>query len=141
MIHSTNRMIRNISWMQFYCDIEERKKQYLNFPELFPKTLLDIAMFTATQLFTLFSMGRTFSISLLWGLIWQQWRPPTFVDACWTFMEAKEWRWAQWGTVWCISAVDHLHCCRFLSTVCRLLFTAGENAQLIVVNVLKNSVL
>ena len=38
-----------------------------------------------------------------------------------------------------ISAVGHLHWC--MSAACRLLFTAGENAQLMVVTTLKNSVL
>jgi len=43
----------------------------------------------------------------------------SFTDVCWTFLEDKEWMWAQWGSGWCISAVatateDHLCCCRFL---------------------------
>ena len=46
---------------------------------------------------------------------------------------------------WCISAVataGQLRWCRFfISTACRLLFTAGENAYLITVPMLKNSVL
>ena len=30
--------------------------------------------------------------------------PLTFSDACWMFMETKQWMWAQWGGGWCISA-------------------------------------
>jgi len=28
-----------------------------------------------------------------------------FTDACWTFMEKKQWMWAQWGSRWCVSAL------------------------------------
>ena len=45
--------------------------------------------------------------------------PLTFVDACWTLMDTKQWMWAQWGGGWCASAVvatrvGQLHWCRFL---------------------------
>ena len=29
----------------------------------------------------------------------------TFIDACWTFTETKQWILAQWGDGWCVSAV------------------------------------
>ena len=50
--------------------------------------------------------------------MWNKWHPLTFTDACWTFMGPKQWRWAQWGTGWCISVVatviEHSICwCRF----------------------------
>jgi len=46
--------------------------------------------------------------------MWKKWHPLTFIDACWTFMETKQWMWAQWGSRWCFSAmaivtVGHLH--------------------------------
>ena len=28
----------------------------------------------------------------------------TFTDACWMFIEAEQWMWAQWGSGWCVSA-------------------------------------
>jgi len=28
--------------------------------------------------------------------IWKKWHPLAFIDAFWTFLEAKEWMWAQW---------------------------------------------
>ena len=31
--------------------------------------------------------------------------PLTFTDACWMFMETKQWMWAQWGGGWYVSAV------------------------------------
>ena len=31
--------------------------------------------------------------------------PLTFISACRTFMETKQWIWAQWGAEWCISVV------------------------------------
>ena len=31
--------------------------------------------------------------------------PMTFIDACWTFTETKQWMLAQWGGGWCVSAV------------------------------------
>ena len=45
--------------------------------------------------------------------------PLTFIDACWTFLETKQWMWAQWGSRWCISAlaVCHLHWCRYLQAL------------------------
>ena len=37
----------------------------------------------------------------------------------WSYMETKQWVWAQWGGEWCVSAVvtvsvGHLHWCRLL---------------------------
>ena len=77
--------------------------------------------------------------------VWKKWHPLIFSDTCWTSMKTKQWMWAQWGGGWCISAavtatVDHLHWYRFfLSVACRLLFIIGENPQVIVVTMLKNS--
>ena len=31
--------------------------------------------------------------------------PLAFTDACWMFLETKQWMWAQWGNGWCVSAV------------------------------------
>jgi len=31
--------------------------------------------------------------------------PLTFINACWMFMETKQWIWAQWGSGWCVSVV------------------------------------
>ena len=31
--------------------------------------------------------------------------PVTFIDACWMFMETKQWMWAQWSSGWCVSSV------------------------------------
>ena len=53
------------------------------------------------------------------------WIPPcgkkmhslAFINACWMLIETKQWMWAQWGGVWCISAVvtaGHLCLCWFL---------------------------
>ena len=52
-------------------------------------------------------------------LWWKKWHPLTFMDACWIFMDTKQWMWAQWGSGWCISAVvtatvGHLYWYRFL---------------------------
>ena len=38
--------------------------------------------------------------------VWKKWQSLTFFDACWMFMETKQWVWAQWGDGWCISAVS-----------------------------------
>jgi len=62
-----------------------------------------------------------------WGTVWQnggwhesmdeakvchwippcgkKWHPLTFTDACETFVETKQWVWAQWGSGWCVSEV------------------------------------
>ena len=43
-----------------------------------------------------------------WNLIppcRKKWHPLTFTDACWMFLETKQWMWAKWGSGWCISAV------------------------------------
>ena len=37
--------------------------------------------------------------------LWKKWHPLTFINVCWTFIETKQWMWAQWGSGWCISAV------------------------------------
>ena len=78
--------------------------------------------------------------------MWKKWHPLTFTDACWTFMETKQWMWAQWGVGVHFSSGDSdsgspplLQI--FTSPACRLLFIAGENAELMVVAVLKMSVL
>ena len=34
----------------------------------------------------------------------KKWRPLTFIGACWTFTEMKQWMWAQCGGEWCVSA-------------------------------------
>ena len=36
----------------------------------------------------------------------KKWHPLTFINACWIFMETKQWIWAQWGDRWCVSAVE-----------------------------------
>ena len=36
---------------------------------------------------------------------WKKWYLLIFTDACWTFVETKQWMWAQWGGAWCVSAV------------------------------------
>jgi len=38
-------------------------------------------------------------------LHWKKWHPLTFTNACWIFMETKQWMWAQLGSGWCASAV------------------------------------
>jgi len=30
--------------------------------------------------------------------------PLTSINACWTFLETKQWMWAHWGSGWCVSA-------------------------------------
>jgi len=35
----------------------------------------------------------------------KKWLPLTFINTCGTFMETKQWIWAQWGNGWCVSAV------------------------------------
>jgi len=35
----------------------------------------------------------------------KKWHPLTFIDACLTFMEIKQWMWAQWGGGWWVSAM------------------------------------
>ena len=36
--------------------------------------------------------------------MWKKKHPLTLIDICWTFMETKQWVWAQWGGGWCFSA-------------------------------------
>jgi len=73
------------------------------------------------------------------------WHPLIFSDACWMLMETAQWMCAQGGR-WCISAMATVtvgHLCTVLqqSEVYRLLFIVVENAELIVVTMLKNCVL
>ena len=35
----------------------------------------------------------------------KKWHTLTCISICWTFMEIKQWMWAQWGSGWCVSAV------------------------------------
>jgi len=60
--------------------------------------------------------GHSDTMCLIWKCRWtkgvllnssmrQKWHPLTFIDACWTFMETKEWMWTQQRGGWCISAV------------------------------------
>ena len=37
--------------------------------------------------------------------MWKKWQLLTFINASWTFLEPKQWMWAQWGGGWCVSAV------------------------------------
>jgi len=37
--------------------------------------------------------------------VWKKWHTLTFIGACWTLMEIKQWMWAQWGSGWSVSAV------------------------------------
>ena len=83
--------------------------------------------------------------------IWKKWHPSTFINDCSMFMETKEWIWAQGGFRCCVSAVvkamwkaSHLLMAMqvHMSTAsCMLLFIAGENAQLMPLTILKNSIL
>ena len=66
---------------------------------------------------------------LIWKCVWsrgvelnsfkqKKWHPLTFTNACWTFMESKQWIWVQWGSGWCVSVgarVGNLHWYRFFS--------------------------
>ena len=60
--------------------------------------------------------GSLTQCNLMWKYLWSKgmelnssmqknWHPLAFIDACWTFMETKQWIWAQWGNGWCVSAV------------------------------------
>ena len=69
----------------------------------------------------------------------KKWHPLTFI-ACRTFMETKQWKWAQWGGGDSDSG-SSLLVQLFMSVACRLLFISGRNAVLMVVTVLQNSVL
>jgi len=70
--------------------------------------------------------------------IWRNLHPMTFINACWTFTKTKQWMWAQKGSRWYISAVatddsgSPLLVQIITSVACRLLFSASENAQLMV---------
>jgi len=50
----------------------------------------------------------------------RRWYPLTFIDSCWTFMETKQWIWAQWGAVCDVfqaviaATVGHLCWCKCL---------------------------
>ena len=73
----------------------------------------------------------------------KKWHSLTFTNTCWTFMETKQWMWAQWWGGWCISAVTvrvgHLHWPQTVTSVaCRYIFIS---AYLMVVAMMKNSVL
>ena len=35
----------------------------------------------------------------------KKWHPLTFINTCWTFLETKQWMWAQWGNGHCASAM------------------------------------
>ena len=64
--------------------------------------------------------------------------PLAFIDVSWKLMETKQWMWAQWGSGWRVSSVAMVtvgHLC------CEKHSIAGENALLLVVTMLKNSVL
>jgi len=74
--------------------------------------------------------------------------PLTFVDVCGTLMETKQWKWAQWGGGWCVSAVARATEKAFqvaikilISVSCRLLFISGKNAVLMMVTIFKKCVL
>jgi len=93
---------------------------------------------------------------LMWRCMWskgvplnsslrKKWHPLTFVDACWMFMETKQWIRAQWGGGWCFSAVATATVVTFSGADfyehgMQAHFIAGENAQLMMVTVFKNSV-
>jgi len=67
---------------------------------------------------------------LTWKCIWNKaaslnssmrkiWHLLTVINICWTFMETRQWVWAQWSSGWCVSAAvavtaGHLRCCSFL---------------------------
>ena len=72
--------------------------------------------------------------------------PLTSADGFSVFLHTNQWMWAQWSGGWCVSslvpvAVSISTGADFLSVACRLLLTAGQNAYLIVVTMLKASVL
>jgi len=80
------------------------------------------------------------------GIIWispcrNKWHPLTFIDTCWTFVEIKQWMWAQWGAGWCVSAVVTSGSPPLVQIVVsaarRLSFTTDKNAELIAVTMLK----
>ena len=77
--------------------------------------------------------------------MWRKWYQLIFMDACWMFMQTKQWMWAQWGGGWCVfSSGDSDSCSPPLVQVCmsmtwKLLFIASENAQLMVVVMLNNN--
>ena len=59
--------------------------------------------------------GRLTKWCLTWEGIWSQdvslnssmckkMSSLAFVNACWMFMETKQWMWAQWGSGWCFSS-------------------------------------
>ena len=66
------------------------------------------------------TVGRGGAVLTTWCLTWKcvwskdvkftsfiqkRWHPLTFVNACWTRIETKQWMWGQWGGGWYISAV------------------------------------
>ena len=70
----------------------------------------------------------------------------TFFDAWWTFMETKQWVWAQWGGEWCISTVATVTWNTLkvwtamqilMSMAYKLLFICGKNVKLMLVTVNK----
>ena len=79
------------------------------------------------------------------SFMWKKWHPLTFIDVCLAFMETHSecehtevvggafQRWWQWQWVFSTGA-DFYECYM-------LLFISGENAQLMVLTVLKNNVL
>ena len=104
------------------------------------------------------SKGRSFNFSMS-----NKQHPSTFINSCWTFLENKQWMWAQWGCGWCISVTtpshqlwscgscvlmqifanvlcSHLHSSTLSECLWRPNSENGENAQLMVVTMLKNSV-
>ena len=69
---------------------------------------------------------------LTWKRVGKKWHPLTLINAFWTFMETKQWEWAQWDCGWCVSAVmavtvGYLHWCSFTNIACRFLFISGKN--------------
>ena len=82
--------------------------------------------------------------------MWKKWHPLTFTDTYWTLMETKQWMWTQWEMSGVFQqwwqrcerqAMFQMAMHLSTSVVCGLLFIAGENAQLMVVPLLTNSVL
>ena len=62
------------------------------------------------------------------SLMRKKWCTLTFINTCWTFLETKQWMWAQWGEVVFFSSGDSGPSLVQIgmTTVCRLLFITGK---------------
>ena len=74
--------------------------------------------------------------------IWKKWHPLTFIDAFWTFLEAKEWMWAQWRHKrWQAVSQTAMHSCHtgklrvLQSLLCSWEFTLSNSVIVLFVSV------